>query len=206
MDTVTRGRVRALKETVANEVPQGSRVLEIGCGTGELAGLMIQKGCTVDGFDLSPAMVDAAHARIQEQDLQGRFRVEHMGVEAMDGFPSERFDAVVSMLVFSELNRDERQFALKHAARVLRPCGVMVVADEVVAKGTSRRLMQSMARMPLLAATYLVAGKSTRPLTDLAGEIRGAGFIIDKEIRGHGDRVAMVVGRKPGRAVDHARS
>ena len=72
MDKISRGRVRAAKESVAAEVPEGSRVLEIGCGTGELASLLIARGATVEGFDPSPAMVKAAEERIVTEGLQDK--------------------------------------------------------------------------------------------------------------------------------------
>jgi len=196
MEKVSRGRTREIKELVANAVPGGSHVLEIGCGTGELAGLMIECGCTVEGFDLSPSMVSAAVERIEKENLGDRFSVKCMGVEGMDDFPGENFDAVVSTLALSELNDDERRFALKHASRVLRPGGRLVIADEVVPRHTVRRLLHSMGRFPLLALTYLVTGTSTRPLRDLSGEIKQTGLIIQKEERSQGDSFAFVVALK----------
>lgn len=196
MDKVSRGRIRAVKETVASEVPKGSHVLEIGCGTGELAGLIIERGCTVEGFDLSPCMVKTAEERIETDNLKGKFSVRRMGVDGMDGFTDENFDAVVSTLVFSELNDDERRFALKHAARVLKPGGCIIIADEVVPQTAARRVVHIVVRLPLLAVTYLVSSNSTRPIDDLAGETTEAGFIVEKEVRSHGDSFAIVVGRK----------
>lgn len=196
MEKISRGRVRAVKEVVANEVPKGSHVLEIGCGTGELAALMIERGCTVEGFDLSPSMVRTAEERIERDSLKGKFSLTRMGVEGMEGFSGENFDAVVSTLVFSELNADERRFALKHAERILRAGGSVVIADEVVPQRAARRLIHTVARLPLHALTYLISGRSTHPIDNLAGEISGADFIIEKEAQRDGDSFAIVVGRK----------
>lgn len=196
MEKVSRGRIRAVKEAVAVEVSEKSHVLEIGCGTGELAGLIIERGCTVEGFDLSPSMVEMAEKRIQTDNLKGKFSVKQMGVEGMDSFLSENFDAVVSTLVFSELNDDERRFALKQACRVLKPGGCIIIADEVVPQTAARRFFHTIFRLPLLAVTYLVSTQSTRPINDLAGKITEVGFIVEKEVRSHGDSFAMVVGRK----------
>jgi demethylmenaquinone methyltransferase/2-methoxy-6-polyprenyl-1,4-benzoquinol methylase len=196
MEKISRGRVRAVKEAAAGEVLKGSHVLEIGCGTGELASLIVERGCIVEGFDLSPLMVKTAEKRIEKDDLTGKFSITHMGVDGMDGFPGENFDAVVSTLVLSELNDDERRFALKHAARVLRPGGCIIIADEVVPRTALRRLVHNIARLPLLAITYLVSGKSTYPIDDLAREISEVGFVVGKEVRSHGDSFTMVVGFK----------
>ena len=196
MDMVSRGHVRAVKEAVAREVPEKSYVLEIGCGIGELARLMIQRGCRVAGFDLSTSMVELCEERIEREGLGDAFSVRRMGVEGMDGLPGENFDAVVSTLVFSELNNDERRFALTHSARVLKPRGRIVVADEVVPVKAVRRVAHAVLRLPVLMLSYLVSGKSTRPIESLENEITDAGFIVEKELRSHGDSFAIVVGRK----------
>jgi demethylmenaquinone methyltransferase/2-methoxy-6-polyprenyl-1,4-benzoquinol methylase len=196
MDRVSRGRVRRIKEAVAREVPENSHVLEIGCGTGEMAAIMIERGCRVQGFDLSPFMVEEAEKRVEREALEDKFSPWRMGVEGMDNLPVEDFDAVVSTLVFSELNDDERRFALIHAARLLRAGGLIVIADEVVPRKALGRLLHTVLRLPLQALTYLVSGQSTHPLADLARDIGDAGFIVEKELRSHGDSFALVTGRK----------
>jgi len=199
MDKASRGRVRQIKESVAQEVPRDARVLEIGCGTGELAAMLIGRGAVVDAFDTSPAMVEVVRERIEEEGLDTRLAVRHMGVDGMDGLPSSHYDAAVSTLVFSELTADERGYALKHAARVLKPGGHLVIADEVVPRKAAARILQTVVRVPMLAATYLVSRASTRPITDLAGEVAEAGFHIDKEVRSHGDAFSLVRATLPER-------
>jgi len=198
MDRVSRGRVRALKEAVAGEIPPGSHVLEMGCGTGELAALMVRRGATVDGFDLNPAMLAVAGRRIESENLGGRLSVRRMGVDGLDRLPDRAYDGVVATLVLSELSDDERRFAIKQAARVLEPGGRLVVADEVVPRGGVRRIFQGLIRWPLLALTYLVSRASTRPLKDLPGEVAAVGLIVDKEVRSHGDAFALLVAHRPG--------
>ena len=198
MDRVSSGRVRVIKEAVAREVPKNSHVLEIGCGTGELAALMIERGCRVKGFDLSPSMVEEAEKRVERDDLEGNFSVWQMGVEGMDDLWVEDFDAVVSTLVFSELNDDERRFALTHAARLLRTGGLIVISDEVVPRKAIGRLLHRFLRLPLNALTYLISGQSTRPIAQFAREITDSGFVLERESRSHGDSFAIVVGRKKG--------
>ncbi len=195
MDTVSRGRVRAAKEAVAAETPAGAHVLEIGCGTGELAEMLVEKRDRVEGFDLSPSMIDAARQRIAEHGLGGSFSVRQMGVDGMDEFPACAFDAVVSTLVLSELGPDERGYALRHARRVLKPGGRLVIADEVVPRTAARRALHAVARAPVAAVTYLVAGSGARPIPDLAAELVRAGFRVDKEERSQGDAFALVVAR-----------
>jgi ubiquinone/menaquinone biosynthesis C-methylase UbiE len=194
MDRVSGGRIGALKQAVVDEIPAGSHILEIGCGTGELAEMLVKKGAVVEGFDLSPSMIGMAQERIAERKLQERFSVRLMGVEGMDELPSNTYDAVCSTLVFSELTDDERRYALKHSARVLKPTGRLVIADEVTPRTLFRKTIHSILRAPMVAITYLVSQASTEPIADLTGEMTLAGFIVEKEIRSHGKSVALVVG------------
>ncbi len=198
MDLASGGRVAGIKQQVAAEVPGGSEVLEIGCGTGELAQLLVERGCAVQGFDRSRGMVEQARERIARADLGERFAVRRMGVDGMDELPARSRDAVVATLVFSELSDDERRYTLRHALRILRPDGRIVVAAEVVPRTFGRRLVYGGTRTVALAATYLSSGASTRPVPDLAGEVTRAGFRIAKEERSHGDALALIVALSPG--------
>lgn len=197
MDKISRGQVKRVKEMVIPEVPEGAQVLEIGCGTGELAEMLIARGATVTGFDSSREMLDVARNRIAAKRLEDKLDIQQMGVEAMDGLQASSFDAVVSTLVLTELSDDERRFALKHSSRVLRPGGVIIIADEVVPRKVIQRLFQTLVRIPMLALTYLVSHTSTHPIEDLPAELKTAGFTIRKEIRSQGDSFALIVGSLP---------
>lgn len=189
-------RIRETRDQVVAAVPPGAKVLEIGCGTGKLARILVSSGRTVDGFDLSASMVAVAGERIETERLAGKLDVWEMGVDAMDSLPDGAYDAVVSVLVFSELAEDERRFALRHAFRTLKPGGQLVIADEVVPRTGGRKALHALFRLPLVAATYLIARSSSRPVEDLAGEISRAGFAIQNEERSHGDAFAVVIARR----------
>lgn len=193
MERASKGRIRAIKTAVAGEIPDKSHVLEIGCGTGELAEMMIKQGATVYGFDINSNMAAVAQKRAGSSELKGKMTVRVMGVDGMDSLPDSAFDTVVSTLVFSELADDERRFAFKHASRVLKPGGGLVIADEVVPQKSWEKGLHKLVRAPMAAVTYLVSQATTRPIADLAGEITAAGFIVQKETRSHGDSFVIVV-------------
>lgn len=50
-------RFRADLAIIADLIPQGSRVLDLGCGNGDLLRLLREKDCTGTGVDLDPANV-----------------------------------------------------------------------------------------------------------------------------------------------------
>ena len=195
-DKASAGRVLKIKQSVAAHVPEGARVLEIGCGTGELAVMCLTRGAMVDGFDFNSAMIEVARERIASQGLEDKFSVQHMGVDGMDKFTDASYDVVVSTLVFSELSDDERRYALRHANRVLKPGGRLVIADEVIPRTRARRVLYKLVRLPMLAVTYLISSSTTRPIPDLAGGVTAAGFFVEKEERTHGDAFTLIVAVK----------
>lgn len=199
MRLASAGRTLAMKQQVAAALPPGRQVLEIGCGTGELAAMLVEKGATVVGFDANPAMLAMARQRLEDENIGDRLELVEIGVEAMDRFDDGAFGAVVSTLVFSELSRDERLYALKNAHRVLEPGGLLVLVVEVVPRTSGRRAVQSLFRAPGAVAAYLVSRATTKPVPDLAGEVARAGFLIESEERSHGDSVALVAAYRPER-------
>ena len=112
-------RQRFALEMVETAAPRASKVLDVGCGTGEMAAKLMRLGYEVCGVDLAEPMI--RHAR----DRYGpdRFRVgdiEHIP------FRDNTFDAVVCLGVIEYLATDEQ--ALREIWRVLKPGGSAVVA------------------------------------------------------------------------------
>jgi len=99
-------------------------------------------------------------------------------VAELDGEEAQQYDVVMSGLCFSELSDDETAYALKEAARLLRPGGLLLLADEIRPRGFLRRSMHWLARLPLAALTYAVTQQTTRAAVDLPGNMARAGFTI----------------------------
>lgn len=100
-------------------VTRGSRVLDVGCGTGELLALARFRGADGAGVDPAADFLEIARERLPDADVR-------RGV--MEDIPHEddAFDAVVlsNCLMFS----DDRERALREVRRVLRPEGRLAVA------------------------------------------------------------------------------
>jgi ubiquinone/menaquinone biosynthesis C-methylase UbiE len=117
VEATTRETLRRLPMT------PGSRVLDVGCGTGELLRRLRAKypEAVLAGLDPVPEMLAVARDK-----LSGR---EDLRIGYADSLPwaSGTFDAVVSCNMFHYISHPIQ--ALKEMARVLRPGGVIVLTD-----------------------------------------------------------------------------
>lgn len=179
------GGVDAMYDEVAEAaVPRGrdtpARVLEIGCGTGNLTLALARRGAHVTAVDQSAEMLEVAREKAEGFGDQIEIR-EMAAVEIADRFPAESFDAVASTLALSEMSADERLYVLRAARGLLRPGGRLVVADEVRPKNPAARIARAVARFPVAALTYLLTQTSTSAIPDLSALVSEAGFTISCE-------------------------
>lgn len=105
----------------------GREVLEIGCGSGDIAENLSRSNpdAVITATDLDPVMVEAATRR-----LSGRPGVAVVTADATDlPFADDSFDSVVSCLMLHHVI--EWETAVAEIARVLRPGGVFTGYDLV---------------------------------------------------------------------------
>jgi SAM-dependent methyltransferase len=176
---LTLGRLRPLKEQIAGGfVREGMRILEIGCGTGELAMKMAGRGAIVTGIDASPAMLGEAQKKKAAAGALGD-RVTLMQMDAAvvgQRFAPGSFDLIVSTLVFSELTVEEQRRLLQACSGLLAPGGRLLIADEVIPSRPLTRTVYRILRFPLALLTWLMTRTTTRALSDFDVLLTQAGF------------------------------
>lgn len=184
MRAITLGRVTRLHDAVARAaaVRPETQVLEIGCGTGAVTERLVALGARVTALDQSPQMLEIARRRLAGA-RPGRVSWLERTASEIDALPGASFDAVALSFCLSEMSAGGRSFTLRQAARLLRAGGRLAVADEVVPGRTGERALHALLRLPQWLAGWLLAGATSHPIRDLAGEIRAAGFALDAERR-----------------------
>lgn len=105
-------------------VAPGSRLLDVGCGSGQLALMAAKDRLEVTGVDIASNLVERARARAQAEGLQARF--EEADAEALP-FEDASFDVVASMIGAMFAPRPE--LVAKELLRVCEPGGTVAMAN-----------------------------------------------------------------------------
>jgi len=114
---------------VAAAAPHGARVLEVGCGPGQLSIRMARRhGLDVTGLDLDPAMIERARANADRAEAGDERRPSfRVGDVASLPFADGSFDLVVSTL--SMHHWADPAAGLAEIGRVLRPRATALIWD-----------------------------------------------------------------------------
>ena len=176
---LTLGRLEKVYNRLISNIKKEQRVLDLGCGTGTLTIKAAQKGAKVKGIDVNPEMLEIAQKRATEADLINSIELCEMGVAELGSEESESYDIVMGGLCFSELTEDELIFTLKEIKIILKPEGLLLIADEVSPKNILKRILNWLVRFPLVIITYLITQTTTSAVKNLPEKIIEAGLIID---------------------------
>ncbi len=187
---LTLGKVNESYTRLVQYVNPGDTVLDIGCGTGAMAIKAAEKGGKVKGIDVNADMLQIAQEKVNEMDMHVEF--EEMGVAELDSEPSQYYDIVLSGLCFSELSSNEIQYALKEIHRILKPGGLLAIADEVVPESIIKRVVFSMVRIFLKVVTFIVSHSVSNPVKDLPGKVKKRFTIVDANVRVMGTFMELV--------------
>jgi len=108
----------------AAAVGPGTRLLDVGCGSGLTLVLAAGRGAIPSGLDVSPGLLGIARERLHRAGLPGA-DLRDGDMESLP-FADAAFDAVTGVNAF-QFAGDPRR-ALREAARVLRPGGRLVAS------------------------------------------------------------------------------
>lgn len=111
---------RALRE--AGVESSGSRVLDVGCGTGFFTALYLSWGARVTGLDIAPTSIE----RLGQRYPEAEFLLGDVSEVPLD----QRYDIVNAFDVLYHITDDDRwETAVRHLARAVNSNGLMLLTD-----------------------------------------------------------------------------
>jgi ubiquinone/menaquinone biosynthesis C-methylase UbiE len=115
----------ALAQRIAQQIPPGSRVLEVAPGPGYFAIELAKLGdYRIAGLDISETFVDIARANAVAANVRVDFR---QGNASAMRFPESRFDFILCRAAFKNFTQPVEALAEMH--RVLKPGGRALIID-----------------------------------------------------------------------------
>ena len=105
-------------------IAPGCKMLDVACGSGQLALMAAKDGIEVTGVDLADNLVERARARAQAEGLRARF--EEADAESLP-FEDASFDVVVSLI--GAMFAPQPQLVAKELLRVCVPGGTVAMAN-----------------------------------------------------------------------------
>ncbi len=106
------------------DIAPGNQLLDVACGSGQLALMAAKDGMDVTGVDIASTLVERARARAQAEGLKVRF--EEADAEALP-FDDVRFDVVVSLIGAMFAPRPDH--VAKELLRVCAPGGTIAMVN-----------------------------------------------------------------------------
>lgn len=135
------GYATILKEIYGRVCASGAKtVLDIGFGTGTLAGQLYQQGCDVFGQDFSGRMIQLAQGKMPRAKLyQGDF-----SLGLVQALKQQRYDAIIATYALHHLTDEQKAAFLQELLPLLQDNGCIYVGD--VAFATRAQLEQCKAQ------------------------------------------------------------
>lgn len=129
------------KEIYGRVCASGAKaVLDIGFGTGTLAGQLYQQGCDVFGQDFSSRMIQLAQGKMPRAKLyQGDF-----SLGLLQALKQQRYDAIIATYALHHLTDEQKAAFLQELLPLLQDNGCIYVGD--VAFATRAQLEQCKAQ------------------------------------------------------------
>lgn len=146
--------LRSVKKKVVQECLRLnlSRVLDVGCGTGTLAGMLRKEGIQAVGLDPSPGMIRVSRGISRDSFALVRGRGEGLP------FSSGSFHGVAFSMVIHENPPSRGREMLDEALRVLDPRGTLFILDYCRPSTTAGRASGSIEYL----AEWVVGGEHFR--------------------------------------------
>lgn len=118
------------EQYLLNSLPDGSSILDVGCGTGRISVYLAERGYQVTGVDVSERLLSVARENSKKKRQDIRFYSSE-GINLP--YLNEEFDAILAIKVLCYIpTRELRNEKLKEFYRLLKPSGTCIITQNIV--------------------------------------------------------------------------
>jgi len=161
--------------------PSLARVLEVGCGTGRFAEIILKEGRSVVGIDPSPYMIEIARHRCCQFQNAAFIKAEGSNLPFLD----DAFDFTYSIRVLNQTESEKYALrAVKEIMRVTKPGGRILI--EFCNKWRPRRFREISVRLSMLQVLSAIKRE------DPAARISKSGILFLSETLMHKTPVILL--------------
>lgn len=148
------------------QLPEGGSILDVGCGPGQFAKYMMDKGFQITGIDFSNEMLSTAKKKVPE----GKF--QHADMRNLD-FKEENFDGLLVAYSLIHIPSDDIPKTLEGFYRVLKPVGFIEI---IAQKGEADKVVDE----PFLPSEKMFFNFFTKER--LEGFLKNSGFEVTYQL------------------------
>ena len=125
------GRDRGWKRRLVDEaqLERGEAVIDLACGTGDIAFEAARRGAVAFGLDVTPRMIEIAHAKANRAKIEDDWPIPLFAVGDMMTVPFATASVDVVTTGYGLRNVPELAVAVDEVARVLKPGGRLLSLD-----------------------------------------------------------------------------
>lgn len=190
-DRINRWVLRGARQKIV-QILKGQRVLDVGCGTGNLAALLAAAGCQVTGVDGSPTML--SHAR------QKRIAAEFKRMDAATMPFRDEFEAAVISSALHEMSPGVRGEVWEAMRQAVIPGGKLIALDfaiplqnNLLGRMTGRMIEQDERSMLKVHPEHYENYREFMQSGGLLGWIQKQGQPPEADYRFWGGSIAVIV-------------
>ena len=132
---------------IGRKVRKCSRILDVGCGIGTLAGYLCEDGRKVIGIDSSESCINRANENWKDMNLQFRH-------QSFDEFTAEdgSFDAVIFVASIHHMDMTE---AIKKAKKLLAEGGLIIIVGLAKSSSLLDKIIDALRVVPAFIGSIL---------------------------------------------------
>lgn len=117
--------LKKVRKIIIGRIEHGSKVIDIGCGTGALAFELAKQCSLITGLELSSKMANHAGKRKREEDFKN-IEFIHSDAACLPGIEDKKYDYAVMSMMIHEMPMKYRSGVLNEAIRVSKS---LIIAD-----------------------------------------------------------------------------